>query len=170
MGLKPFKKSIDRPFPRSVLSSLHEPMLDPKDGHGARSERDVMILQMWKAARKGDDDILCALVELIVRESLTELKDARSTRRYIMLPGGNLRMRSLVPVMVMLGLISAEEVTVPPERDGYAEVTSLRKIMFADWFEDYAFNRPGVDPKVVEGVRGWIARGALQRPFRGDPD
>ena len=30
-------------LPRSILSVLHEPVFDPRDGHGARSAHDIMI-------------------------------------------------------------------------------------------------------------------------------
>ena len=64
-------------LPRSILSSLHEPLVDPKDGHGARSKHDLIILRKWEAAKQGDDEALIHLLKLIIRESLFELKGAR---------------------------------------------------------------------------------------------
>ena len=167
MGKKKEKIS-HRPLPRSILASLREPLLDPKDGHGARSARDIVILRKWAMAMKGDDDELLELLPLVFRENLAALKGARDTLRYIRRGVNNVQIRSVLPVMTLLGMIRAETVTVPPERDGFAEVTSRQKITFEDWFEEYALGREGLNEKTVADVRDWIARGAIQRPFRGE--
>lgn len=178
MGVKKYNGSTFRP--RSVLASLHEPLLDPKDGHGARSWRDVMILQKWEAARKGDDQALIDLVKHIVDENLAELKAAKTGKRVARFGPGKsakpgtrsgdpqMKIRSLVPVMSLLRMISVETVTVTSERDGFAEVTRRQKIRFDAWFKEYALGRAGLDPKIVEGVQDWIDRGAIQRPYRGE--
>lgn len=168
MERKKFTKTTWHPLPRSVLSSLNELLLDPKDGHGARSMRDVMILQKWKAAQEGDDDALIHLLKLIIRENHAQLKAARHTRQFVTVAGGRVQMRSLVPVMTVLRMISVENVGVPREYDGCFQVTSRRKIIFEDWLEHHAFDRNGLDPILVDKVRRWIALGAIQRPFRGE--
>jgi hypothetical protein len=157
------KKASHDPLPRSVLSLLHEPLLDPKDGHGARSARDVMILQKWKAAREGDDEALADLVKLVFKENLAELKAARGAYRHIVVGRRQMKMRSLVPVMSLLKMVTVETIEVPPQKEGYATVTRRKRIPFEDWFEVYALERDGLDQRVVEGVRQWIADGSVQR-------
>ena len=164
MGYK-FKDNL---LPRSILSSIHEPVFDPKDGHGARSRLDVIILRKWNAAKQGDDDELIDLVNYIVRADLAKLKAARKRRQTRVYGGGPMKIRSLIPVMKLLGAITTETVAVAPEFDGFPKVTTRKKIHFALWFEAYAFGRPGVDAKEVEGVRDWLAKGGIQRPHRGE--
>ncbi len=167
MRYKKYKKTSYRPLPRSILSALHEPLFDPRDGHGARSAHDVMILQQWRAATKGDDEALIALLKLIVRENASQLNAARNTEQLISLPG-RMEIRSIGPAMAALGMVTIETIDVPPEFDGANPTTTRKKIVFEDWFEEYAFGREGVDPAVVERVRDWIARGSIHRPDRGD--
>lgn len=170
MGKKKYKEEVVRPVPRSILASLHEPLLDPKDGHGARSARDVMILQQWQAARKGDDNELMELVKLIVREDLVKLKAARGSRQANVIGGVQAKMRSLLPVMSLLKMVDVEKVKVAPEYDGYCTVTLRDKVRFKEWFEEYALGRAGVDKTVVADVRKWQAEGGIQRPYRGECD
>ena len=70
MGYK-FKDNL---LPRSILSSIHEPVFDPKDGHGARSRLDVIILRKWNAAKQGDDDELIDLVFEMIEIFLDKAK------------------------------------------------------------------------------------------------
>ena len=165
--MMPYKKTY-KLLPRSILSVLHEPVVDPRDGHGARSAHDIMILRKWNAAKKGDDDELIDLVKHIVREDLTTLKAARKQRQFCRTGGGPYKIRTLIPAMVRLGMIKAETVEVPPERDGCVTVTSRKKITFETWFANYAFGRAGVDPKAVENAMSWLAEGGIQRPRRGE--
>src|SRR6476620_4514509 len=115
-------------LPRSILSSLHEPLVDPKDSHGARSKLDLIILRKWEAAKQGDDEALVHLLKLIIRESLFELKKSRNKGQRIIHGGGSFKLRSLVPVMTRLGMITSQTVSVPPERDGYATVIERQQI------------------------------------------
>lgn len=155
-------------LPRSILSVLHEPVVDPKDGHGARSAHDIIILRKWKAAKAGDDDELIDLVNFIVREDLTTLKAARKQRQVCTIGGGPLKIRTLIPAARALGMITAELVEVPPEDDGRATVTSRQAITFSGWFASYAFERNGVDPAAVEDAKAWLAKGGIHRPLRGE--
>ena len=151
------------PLPRSVLSPLDEPLFDPKDGHGARSWRDVLILRQWKAAVEGDDEALADLASLVVKENLAELRRARGTTRVI---GGKVRrqqIRTLIPAMEVLGMIKTETIEVAPERDKNATVTKRKRILFEERFLDYVFGREGLDPGCVAEAREWIANGAIQR-------
>lgn len=162
-----YDKVTNEPFPTSIMGSMHEPLFNPRDGHGARSTRDVMILMQWQAARRGDDDALRSLVKLIVDEDLAKLRGHYKTT-YVQKRWGEVEIRSLAPVMALLGMISVETVSVPPERDGYTTTSRRQKISFEAWFEDFAFDRKGVDPKAIEGTRDWLARGGIQRPYRGE--
>lgn len=154
-------------LPRSILSVLHEPVVDPKDGHGARSVHDVMILRKWKAATQGNDDALIDLVCIIVRENLSTLRAARKQRQ-VRTIGGTLKVRTLIPAAQVLGMITAETVEVPAEWDGRIEVTSRQAVTFAPWFAAHAFVRKGVDPVAVEDAKIWLANGGIQRPRRGE--
>jgi hypothetical protein len=153
--------------PRSVLSVLHEPLVDPRDGHGARSAHDIIMLRKWKAAMGGDDEALLDLVNYIVRENLSTLKSARKQRQ-VRTIGGTLKIRTLIPAAKVLGMITAEVVEVAPERDGRIEVTSRQAITFRQWFATHAFEREGVDPAAVEHAKAWLAKGGIQRPRRGE--
>ena len=165
MREKKYKKVS--PLPRSILSSLHEPLIDPRDGHGARSMRDVMILQKWNAAKKGDDDELVTLLRLIIGENLSQLRAAKRSKRIIALPA-RMEIRSVAPAMAALRMVTIETIEVEPEFDGANPATTRKKIIFEDWFEDYALGREGVDPKIVQHVRDWIARGSIHEPDTGD--
>lgn len=162
-------KTTYKLLPRSILSVLHEPIVDPRDGHGARSAHDIIMLRKWKAAREGDDDQLIDLVNHIVREDLTKLKGARKQRQFRYVGGGPIKIRSLIPPMRTLGMIKAETVEVPPERDGHVMVTSRQAITFEPWFATHAFERDGVDLNAVSDAKKWLADGGIQRPRRGEP-
>lgn len=155
-------------LPRSTLEVLHEPVVDPRDGHGARSAHDLIILRKWKAAREGDDEALMDLVKHIAREDLAKLKGARKQRQWRRI-GAAVKIRSSIPVMVLLGMIQVEVVEVPAERDGHAMVTSRKAVTFTEWFANYAFERSGVDPRAVDEAKTWLANGGIQRPRRGEP-
>lgn len=154
-------------LPRSILSVLHEPIVDPRDGHGARSAHDIMILRKWNAAKRGDDDELIDLVKHIVREDLTTLKAARKQRQVRRIIG-HMKIRTLIPVMMRLGMVKVESIEVQPEWDGYPTVTSRQAITLAPWFADHAFGRDGVDQKAIENAKSWLAQGGIQRPYRGE--
>ena len=153
-------------LPRSILSPLHEPLFDPKDGHGARSSHDAMILTKWKAAKAGDDGALADLLKIVVRENVAELKAAKGKEQWIRYGGGPYKIRSLIPPMTRLGMISSETVEVAPENSGHAIVTMRQKISLAPWFAEYAFEREGVKPEAVQAVVDWLADGGIQRPER----
>ena len=157
-------------LPRSILSVLREPVVDPKDGHGARSAHDIMILRKWKAARERDDDALIELVKHIVREDLTTLQSARKRKQICRTGPGFLKIRTVIPVAKVLGMITTKTVEVPLEWDGRVQVTSREAINFSDWFTKYAFEREGVDPEAVEYATTWLAEGGIQRPWRGEVD
>jgi hypothetical protein len=157
-------------LPRSILSVLREPVFDPKDGHGARSAHDVLILRKWKAAREGDDQALIELVKHIVREDLTMLKAARKQEQLRTTGPGFLKIRTLIPAAKVLGMITTKTVEVPVEWDGRIQVTSRQAITFSDWFAKYAFGRKAVNPAAVEYATEWLANGGIQRPWRGEVD
>ena len=165
-----YKRTLYR-HPRSILSSLDEPLLDPKDGHGARSKFDVMVLKLWQLAQAGGkegDAALYELLDIITDDDLATLKAARGKRQRVTYGGGAYKMRSLIAAMTRLRMISVETVAVPPERDGFSTVTERQKISVCEWFAAYAFERPGVCRSAVEGVCGWLADGGIQRPERSE--
>jgi hypothetical protein len=155
-------------LPRSILSVLHEPIVDPRDGHGARSVHDIMILRKWNAAKRGDGDELIDLIKHIVREDLTTLKSARKQRQICRIGGGPYKIRTLIPVMVRLGMIKVETIEVSPERDGHLMVNSRQRITLEPWFASHAFERDGVDPQAIDQAKTWLANGGIQRPRRGE--
>lgn len=155
-------------LPRSTLSVLHDPIVDPRDGHGAGSAHDIFILRKWAAAQKGDDDALIDLIKHIVREDLTKLKAARNQCEMRIVGGEPYKIRTLMVVMALLRMIKVETTEVPPERDGFVTVTSRKKITFEPWFANYAFERKGVDPQAVSHAKKWLDDGGIQRPRRGE--
>ncbi|MEP7316893.1 MAG: hypothetical protein ABI667_09375, partial [Sphingomicrobium sp.] len=98
---------------------------------------------------------------------LTTLKAARKQRQVRRIIG-HMKIRTLIPVMVRLGLVEAKAVEVPPEADGNSTVTSRQAITFTPAFADHAFGRDGVDQKAVEEAKSWLAQGGIQRPYRGE--
>jgi hypothetical protein len=145
---------------------MNEPLIDPRDGHGARSASDVILLNKWNLALKQDRRAIIELVNLAGAHSQRKLKEARDT--CVVTPCGieRFELRALAPAMTALGIAKVEEIEVPPERDGFRTVTTRKRIILEERFIDYALGRPGVDPKVVDGVRKWIAAGSIQRPCR----
>lgn len=164
---KKIKKRSSKELPRSVLSFMGEPMVDPRDGHGARSARDLMILSKWKAFIKDRDrSALIDLINLAGAHDELKLKAARNTEVIVTQGRTHFEFRALEPAMLLLGMATVEDIEVAPERDGYRTVTKRKRIPFEEWFAKYALERPDVDPAVVKGVREWIENGSIQRPSR----
>lgn len=160
-------KTRYRLLPRPILSVLHEPLVDPRDGHGARSTHDIMILRLWKAARAGDDGALVDLVKHIVREDLSTLRAARKERQW-RVEECTVKVRTLIPAAKALGMVTTEKVEVPPEWDGPNQVTTRQAITFVPWFADHAFKRERVSAAAVDYAKAWLASGGIHRPYRGE--
>jgi len=162
-------KATDKPLARSILSSLHEPLYDLKDGRGAPTPHDVLILRKWASARNGGPDAKRALMDLlkfIFDENFAELKSGRQFQIRRRFGTSRLQTWSIIPAMALLKLVTVETVEVAPERDGHATVRERKKVLFTDWFDEYALGRKGISPDAVARVRAWQDCGSIQRPYR----
>lgn len=155
-----FRPSVPKTRNNPPLESptiLRGAIMDPRDGHGARSWHDVIILQMFREAMKGDEAALVGLLHEIASDHQRSKKKRKTS------PDNDLEwiedqyaMRPLAPVMEVLGMITITNTV--DEHSGKA----ADRVTLTDWFAEFVSLLSEVDQQCLEEVRTWLNTGGHQ--------